>query len=63
MWLGSVQHSRYQRKIHLHIIVTLVVKGKRFRSQTEILNYSLWSKTQYIWEPGQAVNKARYNPI
>lgn len=51
------------REIHLHIIVTLVVEEKGFKSQTEILNYSLWAKTQYSWEIGQVVNKAGYSPI
>lgn len=48
------------REIHLHVIVTLVVKG--FKSQTEILNYSLWSKTQYSWETCQVLKKAGHTP-
>lgn len=60
---SAVRNISDIREIHLHIIVTLVVEKKGFKSQTEILIYSIWTKTQYSWEIGQVVNKAGYSPI
>lgn len=56
-WCCSAKRFKYQRNpfaYHCHTCG----QGKGFKSQTEILNYSQWSKTQYSWETGQGVNKA-----